>query len=157
MRKKNNATSPRPVAVKAISRAGSILLGLDQGMGTITELAGYCQLSKSTVHRLLKALEETMLVSQNPINRRYYLGPLINRFSSHPQNTHDYLITSSLDEMSRLAGLSEETVTLSVMSGIRYIHLHEIPSPYSLRVTESGKPRVRPLFLGATTLSLIHI
>lgn len=155
MRNKRTTGKIKPAAVKSIARAGSILLALDRGMATITELADCCSLSKSTVHRLLKALEETMLVSQNPLNHRYSLGPLIGRFSFNPQNSHDYLITTSLDEINRLANLSEETVTISVMSGIRYIHLHEIPSQHDLKVTEASNARVRPLFMGASTRVLL--
>ncbi|MCJ7606020.1 MAG: IclR family transcriptional regulator [Dehalococcoidales bacterium] len=154
MRNKKADPGTKPPAVKSISRAGSVLRCLGSGYGTITEIANRCNLSKSTVHRLLKALEETLLVSRNPINHRYYLGPLIAQFSSNPENTHDYLITSALDEMKHLSEKYGETMTLGLLSGIQYIHLHEVQSPSNLKVIESGPP-VRPLFMGATTRVLM--
>jgi DNA-binding IclR family transcriptional regulator len=141
-------------AVKSISRAASILICLDNGFNTITDIASCCKLSKSTVHRLLKALEETYIVSQDPINHHYYLGPLVTRLSTKQQNTHEYLIISSVEEMKYLADIAEETVTLAVMNGIQYAHLHEILSKHDLRVTEEGR-RVRPFFAGATTKVLL--
>ena len=143
MLNKNPRSTPRqsfignpagPPVVKSISRASCILAGMGAGLGTITDLALNCNLSKSTVHRILKALEETLLVSQNPITHRYYLGPLITRFSSTPRNTHEFLVTSAIEEMKRMNRFSMETVTLGVSIGIQYIHLHQIQSPYDLRV-----------------------
>ena len=141
-------------AVKSISRAARILLCLDKGFSTVTDIASCCKLSKSTAHRLLRALEETHIVSQDPLKHRYYLGPVITRLSTEQQNTHEYLILHSVEEMKRLADIAEETVTLAVMSGIQYVHLYEILSKHDLRVIEEGK-RVRVLFAGATTKVLL--
>jgi DNA-binding IclR family transcriptional regulator len=141
-------------AVKSISRAGSVLACLGAGLGTITEIAGRCGLSKSTAHRILKALEETRLVSQNPLDHRYCLGPLVVRFSLDPRYTHDYLVVTALEEMRRLAETCGETVTLGVLSGIQYVQLHEILSANPLRVSQPGPP-VRPLLMGATTRVLL--
>ena len=143
-----------PPVVKSISRASCILSGMGAGQGTITELATSCNLSKSTVHRILKALEETLLVSQNPITHRYYLGPLITRFSSTPRNTHEFLVTSAAEEMKRMNRFSMETVTLGVSIGTQYVHRHQIQSPYDLRVTEEPGGH-RPLLLGATAKVLL--
>lgn len=147
-------TALKPPAVQSIYRAGNILQCLGNGVSTITEIARHCNLSKSTVHRLLKALEESDIASQNPISHRYYLGPLITRLASKPQNTHEYLITSSIDEMRHLSDISEETITIGIMTGIQYVHLHEIQSKHDLRVTEEGRKN-RPLFMGATTKVLL--
>jgi len=40
------------------------------------------------------------------------------------------------------------------MTGIQYVHLHEIQSRHDLRVTEEGR-KTRPLFVGATTKVLL--
>lgn len=154
MRNAMTDTNLKPPAVQSIYRAGNILLCLGNGVNSITEIAHHCRLSKSTVHRLLKALEESDIVSQNPINHRYNLGPLITQLASKPQNTHEYLITSSYNEMRRLSDISEETITIGIMTGIQYIHLHDIQSKHDLRVTEEGR-RIRPLFMGATTKVLL--
>ena len=154
MRNARPGTEGHPPVVKSIYRAGNILLCLSNGVNTVTDIANRCQLSKSTVHRLLKALEESYIVSQDPLNHRYFIGPMITRLSSRPQNTHEYLITGALEEMRRLSDVSEETITLSTMTGIQYVHLSEIQSKHDLRVTEKGR-RIRPLFMGATTKVLL--
>jgi IclR family transcriptional regulator, acetate operon repressor len=53
-----------------------------------------------------------------------------------------------------LSDISGEMVTLGTMSGIQYIHLHEIQSKHDLRVNEEGRS-IRPLFMGATTKVLL--
>lgn len=144
----------KPPVVQSISRAGRILGCLGGGFNTITEIARECGLSKSTVHRLLKALDETHVVSQNPVNHRYYIGPLITRLSSRPFNIHQYLVAGAMQEMKRIAEISGETVTVGVLRGIQYIPLHEIASEHGLRVSEEGN-RPRRQFIAASTKVLL--
>lgn len=153
--KRNGAASlPEQPLVKSIYRAICILTSLSNGSNSLTDIARSCQLSKSTVHRLLKALEESRLVTQQPRNHRYYLGPLIARLTSNPQTTHELLITCALGEMQRLSDIAGETVTVGVMIGLQYIILHEIPSKHDLRVTEEHK-RLGSLYAGATVKVLL--
>jgi DNA-binding IclR family transcriptional regulator len=140
--------------VKSVSRAADILFCLSNGITTVTDIARHCNLSKSTVHRLLKALKESYLVTQEPNNPRYHLGPLMIRISSNPQTTHNYLVTIALEEMKRLWDVVEDTVTLNIMIGIQYVRLHEIPSKHDLRVIDQYDP-VGPIFVGATARVLL--
>ena len=149
MRNPPNDTALAPPAVKSIYRATCILNSLSEGINTLTDITHSCKLSKSTVHRLLRALEESHLVTQEPRNRKYYLGPLITRLTSNPQTTHEFLTTCALGEMKRLSDIAEETVTVGVMIGLQHIILHEIPSKHDLRVTEENK-RLASLYAGAT-------
>lgn len=149
----SEARGDRP-AVKSVSRAADILLCLSNGINTISSVADCCKLSKSTVHRLLKAMEESLIVSQDPLNRHYYPGPLLTRFSSRPQSTHEYLVINTVGEMQGLADIGGEMVTLGIMTGIQYVQLHEIPSRHDLRVIEDGQI-IRPLYMGATTKVLL--
>ena len=95
--------------VNSIHRAASILDCLINNKNTVTDIANYCKLSKSTVHRLLKALEESDFVLQDPVKRRYYLGYLFTRLASNLQITHDRLITCAIEEMKYLSDIAEET------------------------------------------------
>ncbi len=137
-----------PPAVKSISRAASILFCLSDGTSTLTDIASCCHLSKSTVHRLLKALEESHLATQDPLNHRYYLGPMLTGLILSPQITHGYLIMCAVEEMKRLSDVAEDTVALDAMIAIKPVPLYEIPSKQDLRVSEDGK-RLGPLFAGA--------
>jgi IclR family KDG regulon transcriptional repressor len=147
-------TEKKTPAVKSISRAADILFCLSNGINTVTDIAKKCELSKSTVHRLLKALKESHLATQDSINQQYHLGPLITRLSSNPQTNHNYLITCAIEEMNGLWDIVEETVTLNIMIGIQYVRLHEIPSKHDLRVIEGYDP-VGPIYVGATAKVLL--
>ncbi len=81
----------KPAAVKSIYRAANILTCVSNGFNSITDIAEYCGLSKSTVHRLLKALGESNLIVQDPVSREYYLGQLITKLLTKPHITHEYL------------------------------------------------------------------
>lgn len=147
-------TGKKTNSVKSISRAADILFCLSNGINTVTDIARECELSKSTVHRLLRALRESHLATQDPITQHYHLGPLITRLSSNPQTNHNYLITCAIEEMKQLWDIIEETVTLNIMIGIQYVRLHEIPSKHDLRVIEGYDP-VGPIYVGATAKVLL--
>ena len=133
-------------AVQSVNRAINILSCLGDGINTLTDIAHDCNLSKSTVHRLLSALEGSHLAMQDEGSHRYYLGP--------PPTTHEYLITCAIGEMTRLWDIVEETVTLCVMVALQHVILHEIPSKHDLRVTEENR-RLGSLYAGATVKVLL--
>jgi DNA-binding IclR family transcriptional regulator len=124
----------RTISVNTIFRSANILICLSNGVNTITDIASQCQLSKSSVHHLLKCLEEPQLVICDSINHRYHLGPLVTQLASNPQTSNEMLITTALPEMEHLSELSEETISLVIMMGIRIIMLSEIPNTNALNV-----------------------
>ena len=63
---------------KSISHIADILQCIMNDVNTVTEVANYCHLSKSTVSRLLRTLKESKIVVQDPSSRRFYLGGLIS-------------------------------------------------------------------------------
>jgi DNA-binding IclR family transcriptional regulator len=135
----------RTTSVNTIFRAANILICLSNGVNTITDIASQCQLSKSSVHHLLKCLEEPRLVVCDSINHRYHLGPLVTQLASNPKTSHELLINTCLPEMEQLSEMSEETVSLVIMMGIRIIMLVELPSKHSLKVTEVVNETGNPL------------
>ncbi len=148
---KRKAASP---PTGSIAHATDVLLCLSDGVHTVTDISRQCNLGKSTVHRVLKLLQQSRLVVQNTADRRYYLGPLIVQLASNPATTHEYLIMYAADEMKRLSALSEETATLDVMIGTQLYFLYEIPSIHDLRVTQDGRITV-PLHSGASAKVLL--
>lgn len=149
----------KPAAVKSIYRAANILTCVSNGFNSITDIAEYCHLSKSTVHRLLKALGESNLIVQDPVSHEYYLGQLITRLISNPQITYEHLITCARKEMNHLSEVTRETICLSIMKSLKCTGLYEIPSQYQLRVVEAGPSIYSPLYAGAggkTLLSLLE-
>lgn len=140
--------------VKSISRAACILNCLLANKHNLVDIANSCQLSRSTVHRLLKALQETNFVSQDPVTHQYYLGHLFSRLSSNLQVTHERLIRYAIDYMKYLSDVSEETITLGVQVGFQHVRLHEIQSKHALKVTSEDK-WMEPLFAGASAKVLL--
>jgi DNA-binding IclR family transcriptional regulator len=145
---------PEKKKAGTIPRAAKILSCLGNNINTVTDIANHCSIAKSTVHRVLKLLEDSFMVIEDPVDRRYYLGPLITNLTINPVVTHEYLIRCAQEEMKRLSHFSEETVTLDILSGIQSVPLHEIPSIHEIRVTDDTK-KFAPLFTGASSKVLL--
>jgi hypothetical protein len=119
--------SPREVSrngraidmVNCIFRAAEILNMLSLGRNRITDICQELGLSKGTVHRLLKTLEQCGFVFLDPITHQYYLGHLIIKLSSNPDITHQNLIVCAYDEMKMLRDKSGETTALFIPIGNR--------------------------------------
>lgn len=129
----------KPAAVKSILRAANILTCISIGIDSLAGIADHCKLSKSTVHRLLKALVESHLIIEDRIRRKYFLGHLITQLLSNPLKTHEYLVVCATEEMKRIANVTQESVTLSILVGLKYVDLHIIQSTHDLRVVEENK------------------
>ncbi|OGO20459.1 MAG: hypothetical protein A2144_00780 [Chloroflexi bacterium RBG_16_50_9] len=140
---------------KSIFRVAGILRSLSEGVNTVTEIANHHHLSKSTVSRLLQALEESNLAIQDPTSRKFYLGNLITQIFANPKTAHMDLVLQAIDEMKHLNELTGETVFLSVIVGIQYIRLNEITSKQELRVSVEGCDLTGPQFVGATAKVLL--
>ena len=134
--------------IGSISKGAEILRKISEGVDRITNLSTNLQLSTSTVHRILKSLEMSELVKQDPITRRYYLGPLILSLASSPIIAHQNLIVCAFDDMRYLRDLSRETVVLHVRIGLERICLEELQSFENIRYTVN-KGNIAPLYLGS--------
>ena len=129
----------KQAGIRSISRAVEILMCLSDGATTVNEIANYTKLSMSTTHRLLKALVEARLVTQDTIKHKYYLGiSLLNKVYSNPQTIHRHLITLAQETMLHLSRVCNETILLSLFHGMETEMLWDIPSNYGLRITEDG-------------------
>jgi DNA-binding IclR family transcriptional regulator len=144
----------KPSAIRSVYRAINIIVCLSNGINTLTDIANHTKLTKPTVYRLLKTLEELLMVTQDPTTHQYYLGPLINQIASNPETNHHYLITCALAELRQLWESSGETVELNIMVGVQYRRIYEIPSRYELKVVAGPDP-VGPIFVGATAKVLL--
>ena len=153
---KRNTKDKREKPIGSIAHATSILTCISNDIHALTDIARQCGLGKSTVHRVLKLLEQSRLVVQDNINRRYYLGPLITQLVSNPLTTHEYLIMQANEEMKRLSQMSEETVTLDILIGIKHFSLYEIPSQHDLKVTQESR-MAGPLQAGASVKVLLSL
>lgn len=144
----------KPAAIRSVYRAVDILVCLSNGINTLTEITLQTHLSKPTVYRLLKTLEELLMVTQDPSTHRYYLGPLVHQIASNPETNHQYLTSCAFEELRRLWEYSGETVELNTMVGVQYARIYEIPSKYDLKVVNGPDP-VGAVYVGAPAKVLL--
>jgi DNA-binding IclR family transcriptional regulator len=140
--------------IRSIARSAKILVCLSMGINTITEISNHCNYSMPTVYRLLRALEKSGFARKDPLTKRHYAGPLIDKIHSFPQVTHQHLIACSIKEMQQVAEVSGETVNLTVRLGIEYLPVYSIESKNDLRIHEEIKI-LTPIFVGPTAKVLL--
>ena len=138
----------RPGTVKSIARVAEVLISLSDGTNRITDISNKLNLSKGTVHRLLKTLQDSGFVVQDPVNRRYFLGHLIVRLASSPLVAHQSLTMCAFNEMEYLRDLTGETVELQIRVGMQRMCLEEVPSRHNIRYA-MGKGAVSPVYTGS--------
>jgi len=143
--------------VTSVQRAIKILICLSRGINNLTGIAAECNLSNATVHRLLRTLEETGAVFQDPISRRYFLGRSIISLTANSDLTHELLILSAEKEVRLLSSYTEETVSLLTISGLKLVRLFSVPSRHPLRVVEipDEERRVGDIYSGAPAKVLL--
>jgi len=143
-----NTIKSSPIVVRSVVRASDILRSLGNGAEMLTDISKTVNLNKTTTHRLLKTLESSGFVMQDPVTQRYYLGHMSVRIASSLTISHQRLIMYAFDEMKYLQGLSGETVVLQIKVGAQRMILEELPSNQPIRFT-LGKGFVSPLYIGS--------
>jgi len=144
----SNTIKNSPIVVKSVVRASDILKSLGNGAEMLTDISKTVNLNKTTTHRLLKTLEASGFVVQDPVTQRYYLGHMIVRIASSPTISHQRLIVYAFDEMKYLRDLSGETVILQIKVGAQRMILEELPSNQPIRFT-LRKGSVTPIYIGS--------
>jgi DNA-binding IclR family transcriptional regulator len=144
----HQTSSKKGNAVQSIRRAAEILNCVSEGISSVTDIAQKCKLSKSTVHRLLKALGESALVMQDPVNHQYFLGYSIIKLIYNPLATQEYLTRCVSDEMIRLSEITGESVSLGIKMGMRNVNIHAVDSNSPLKAVGTTF-KIRPMHLGA--------
>jgi DNA-binding IclR family transcriptional regulator len=95
--------------IQAIDRAAQVLSSLQgaRHLG-ITELAGLLELPPSTVHGIVKSLQQHGLVAKEPNGNRYMLGPALLKLSNVYLDTLDVRARAMrwTRELARRTGLS---------------------------------------------------
>ena len=120
---------------------------------SIREIAEAVEVSKSAVQRLLAALVETGLATQDAASRRYGLGPRTLVLGTAYQRRID-LRALALPHLAALRDPTGETVGLSVRVGDELLHVDQVESTSALRRTfEIG--RSLPLWCGAPSRVLL--
>jgi DNA-binding IclR family transcriptional regulator len=123
--------------IQVIDRAVQLLRALKETPGGLTqaELSDRLGLPKTTIHRILSALEEAEMVAAGPGTRaRYRLGPEIMRLASSSSRDLVSLIHPWLVELS---GRLTETVDLSILDGSVITFIDQVEAPHRLRAASA--------------------
>src|SRR5262245_50113530 len=117
--------------VQVIARAASIMRALEgESLGlSLSELAERVGLARSTVHRIVTALEAERFVAYAANRVRVRLGPGLASLAASARRElrvelHPYL--------QKLSSQVQETVDLAVLDGDRVYFIDQIPAPHRL-------------------------
>lgn len=135
--------------MKSIYDAAAILghIAATGGDNSVRSIADALEINKSTVHRILRALERIGYVSKYPRNERYTLGPelaLLGRSYLESMN----LRNAAMPYLQALQHKTGETVSLSMRIGDRRIFLEQLGSSQLLKATLDIS-KDYPLYSGA--------
>src|SRR3712207_436459 len=124
-----NGAGTRTTGVQVIARAADVLRSLQghpHGL-SLSEIAARVGLARSTVHRLVAALEDEGFVVPASPNGRVRLGPMLARLAAASRgDLRDELHPS----LQRLAAEVGETVDLAVLDGANVRFLDQLPAPH---------------------------
>ncbi len=115
--------------IQVIARAGQVLRSLagEPGGLSLAELAAKVQLPKSTVHRIVTALESEGLAATAGENGRYLLGPEFIRLAA---GQHQDLRSRARPLLEGLSRQVNEAVDLSILVGDRVVFVDHIEAPH---------------------------
>ena len=122
-------------AVRSVSRALDILVGLEHGPQSVSALARTTGLSAVTTRRLLASLAHRDLVVPDRATPTFRLGPGCFRILDAVVRGAGGLDVIAAPVLSKLAEETGETVALYVRAGPRRICVAQVPSPQPVRFT----------------------
>ncbi len=126
----------RTTGVQVISRAAGVLRALQghpHGL-SLSEIATRVGLARSTVHRLVAALEQEGFVVPASPSGRVRLGPMLARLAAASRGDLRDELHPALQSLSAEV---EETVDLAVLEGSAVRFLDQIPAPHRLRAVSA--------------------
>jgi DNA-binding IclR family transcriptional regulator len=142
---------------QAIRRAVAILKVIASGRYpgvTLDDVANTMQLSRSTTHRILKALVSEGLVVQDDSKRRYTIGQLTYELSLSV--VHDFEFAAQWSGLvDSVARRTMHTSYLLARSGIEAVCIQKVESRAALRMIPVDVGQRRPLGVGAGALALL--
>ncbi len=116
---------------QAIRRAVALLeaFGDDRPAWNVSDLAEAVGLNRTTVYRLLTALESVEYVARDPLADTYRLGSGLIALGGRAQRANP-VRQCARPELEALAAGTGETATLELLSGQEVVILDEIPGEY---------------------------
>jgi DNA-binding IclR family transcriptional regulator len=124
------------VGIQVIARAADILRALRLAPAGLSqaEVAEQVGLARSTIHRLLNALEDEGLVESDGPRGRYRLGPEVGRLADTARRGLLVSLHPMMEELSRDVN---ETVDLSVLDRNQATFVDQVVAPHRLRAVSA--------------------
>ncbi|AXI46730.1 IclR family transcriptional regulator [Sulfitobacter sp. SK012] len=122
--------------IQVIARAADVLraLKLDQSGLSLGQISDIVALPRSTVQRIVGALQAERLVIADPSGRGFRLGPEVSALAEATRYNIVETCRLLLMELTQDTG---ETADLSVMRGAGMIFLDQVPGTHRLRTVSS--------------------
>ena len=141
------AAAPDKNQVQVIARAAAILRAVEEDAGGLSlgQIAKRVALSRSTVQRIVNALERERLLMAGQPSGRVVLGPAILRMASAVRSDFKDI---ARPHIARLSADLKETVDLAVIKKNRLIFVDQVVGPQRLR-TVSAVGEAFPLYCTA--------
>ena len=141
------------MAVQSVERAFLLLRTLAQGPLGVTELAEWVELPKSTVARLLSALEAEQAVEQVEVGGAYRVGPgLIDIAGAVPAGRN--LITAARPHLLELTDALSEVAGLSINDNGRAYYLDQTRTSTDIQIRDWTGEHA-PLHVVASGLAML--
>ncbi len=131
-------TTASPYRVQVLDRAASLLetLSRQQGDSSLAELCAALQLHKSTVHRLLRVLEQHRFVDKSPETGRYRLGLKLFELGSKAIDRFD-LRAHSRRHLNQILNETDETVHFCILDQGEVLYVEKMEPQRSVRMASS--------------------
>jgi IclR family transcriptional regulator, acetate operon repressor len=127
---------PVPTGTQSIDRAAQLLVMVVESEEPVSigELAERTELPKSTVSRLVSALERQALVQRASSRGPLRAGPVLMRLAHRGVSDRD-LVELCEPTLARLAEISGETINLGVPTSLGVEHLAQVDSSHFIGAT----------------------
>jgi IclR family KDG regulon transcriptional repressor len=112
---------------RSVKRAVSILNAIGGEVRGISEISQQLNLSKGTIFSLIKTLEDTGFVIQDPVSEKYMLGPALLKLSSLKMRSMK-IESVARPHLQRLADLLGEITHLAVRDGFHSLYVLRMES-----------------------------
>ncbi len=123
-------------SVQVIARAASILRALERNPEGLSlgEIAKLVDLSRSTVQRIVDALDREQLVLASSMGRGVRLGPALLRLAGATRFEIGEMARDTMEALSKETG---ETVDLSVLDNEKIVFVHQVVGSHLLRAVSA--------------------
>jgi DNA-binding IclR family transcriptional regulator len=136
MSERENGAGRSEGSVQVVARAAAILrsLGAAPHGLSLAELAAEADLPRSTVHRIVKALESEGLVAPVSASSGFRLGSGLLQLASA---SREWLVATIHPELVALSERVRETVDLAVLSSDRVLFIDQVARPQRLQTVSA--------------------